>query len=180
MTYIQKLSDELKQYYPDKELKFLANGGWGCVYTYDDRVVKVTYDISEYEFASSLIGKKKTRLVRVYKAFVNPNNHSSFIIECELVTVRCLQHVYSDFYNLFKHNLVDFLTSYQTNKKDVEVIIRKKEFRTFRHKNLIKEFIQIARTFSKLNLICFDIHKYNVGFRGDKLVLLDLGCIQTK
>ena len=189
MTYIERMESIVKIYYPDTEIEYFSFGDYAYVFKANNRVIKVTIDQSEYTFASLLVNNHKKEFVYVYNTIQHNEydedeneNLSFYIIEAEFVeTVNdTLDEMYIDFREKFNMHLKSFLADYQRHQKSRFIKNILKRLTTFKFKKEVYQLIRITKQIKQFNMMCIDMHMYNVGVRNNnEIVLLDLGCMHS-
>ena len=161
-------------------LEYLNNGCSAKVYSIPNknRVIKFTSDKTEYDFATKIVGKKLNTVVKIFRTFMVDDNNM-YGIEAELV---CTENkdlhfkVNTILYKNYKESIEYFLYNYTVDhnlKKEI-----KKEWFDQEVYKYFCQLLSICRTLKKHSVATYDIHKKNIGFRKNKPVLLDLGCME--
>jgi len=152
---------------------FINKGGFGMVFSYgNDKVIKVTFNKLDYDFARKLIGKKHEHLPNVYDIKSISNKALTIFI---IVMEKCkpLPQSIKEYINIENKNIGEFfrtedpeyLTPYQ--KEDLETYIK------YDLKNQFLGMIEEIREIFGLNKD-LDIHSGNFLMKKNNLCFIDI------
>jgi len=184
------ITEKTKQELDKDERAYLDRGGYGIAYDYSEGVIeKITRDIRELDNALEIMKMQEKNndealpwIVKVFDAKQiqgGENNNEIPIYRLLLEKVIPLteqeRHIFED--NLFPMLRINDLELYLLKLKDSDNYI----YRTYEEKMLVISFIKKMAPFvnhiKRNHVETWDLTPANVGFRGDQLVILDLGVL---
>lgn len=174
-------------------VKFLGSGEHGNAYlTNDNKVVKVTTDLSEYSESRKLINVNAKHIAKIYDCFIVdsnklkrelPNIRGMWVILLEKVDHDEIKQrllfngLVESFEEQFDEDFFGILSFFHVGEID-----KTKMYEYYKNididsewKDYFKQLIELIEELKKYNIKSVDYGPANFGFRGNTLVYFDIG-----
>lgn len=176
-----------------KIVKFLGSGEHGNAYLTDDnKVVKVTTDLSEYSESRKLLNVNAKHIAKIYDCFIVeskklkrelPNLRGMWVILLEKVEHDEIQQrilfngLVESFEDQFDEDFFGVLSFFHTgqiSKSKMYEYLKELDV-DYEWENYFVQIIEMIEELKEHNVKSVDYGPANFGFRGDTLVYFDIG-----
>lgn len=178
--YIEKVLNAMN--IPYRELKFIAEGGYGFVVDLDDTILKITTDKNEAYCAEKLLNINSPNLVKIYQVAEVKSNYQYgklYVIHQEKLITEFNNAIKNMIWYLNKKNPVIYKLLNNTLANDFILDFFRPKFLGWNDEMILRCFDMIKQMYleaQKYNLPTEEIHSKNIGFRkdGKDLVYFDI------
>jgi hypothetical protein len=152
--------------------KFINKGSSGLVYSYNDKIIKITTDIYDYKLVYKLINKNAEYLPKIYDV-KSLNNKKTILLA--ILMDRC-EKLPDEIYNLIKRNR-DCISEFfkYSDEYYLTIGLNFEEKKVFEKYNLLASFNGIKEELEKfgINKYNLDIHANNFMMKNNHLCFID-------